>query len=775
MAKGTREGRVVALLLVGAVVVAAIGVYLLIIGAIALVGWLYARAARRSREAAPPVRVALAAAGASTAAAPVQRYFPAAAVDSAAFEDARLLEESVRRVFGAWARQLPRAPAQPEGHLRSVALRRHLVGRLVTRLDGRRFSWRAAPYLGRASIPRTAPLDPRRLDPHAPPADLRRQSSYAEDCATCAGAGRCACFSCGGAAKVTCPGCGGAGKLYGLAKNGARRLLNCKTCKGKCVIACAACARGLVTCSGCSGAGRIERWLEVEGGPRNADVQVEPDGFITRAFAWGQDGVMAADEEISRDARVVCAIAQPRLLTLEELPQQVPEEWRRAHWAALQAKLAPGERVLEQRFTLLEVPSVEVGYAVGQSAQTIELEGLRLLAPPLSADLVFSRRAEALRTLAWGLAAVPAMVGILYLARGNYYATPPMLGVVACIALAAAVGYVVFAQTSLGRPALRWLGAAVVPLVGAAAFAVAAEPSEREARSLLEAGQLPRARVELEALQVPATHPLWQELHLKEVLSQPSCDKAARHLSELSPEAAQYLQARRHADALALAEAKQVVAERRFAALEPALACASEELRASKEAEELRQQAKRGVVQDCLRDARWSCAFDAVAELSDPEDREHVGTAAREQLRAWLAPALADREPGDDLSEVVRRRQEGVELWTRYLLPPEGERPAELRALEGKLAKEQRELEKQQLAEERRRQAAARRQQQEEERRRVAEERAERRRLAEERRRERASSYGAVQCCDGTLSPSCMCGGSLRGCCSHHGGVCGCN
>lgn len=33
----------------------------------------------------------------------------------------------------------------------------------------------------------------------------------------------------------------------------------------------------------------------------------------------------------------------------------------------------------------------------------------------------------------------------------------------------------------------------------------------------------------------------------------------------------------------------------------------------------------------------------------------------------------------------------------------------------------------------------------------------------------------SVMCCDGTPSPSCMCGqGSLRGCCSHHHGVCGC-
>jgi hypothetical protein len=33
----------------------------------------------------------------------------------------------------------------------------------------------------------------------------------------------------------------------------------------------------------------------------------------------------------------------------------------------------------------------------------------------------------------------------------------------------------------------------------------------------------------------------------------------------------------------------------------------------------------------------------------------------------------------------------------------------------------------------------------------------------------------SVKCCDGTLSPTCTCGrASLRGCCSHHRGVCGC-
>jgi hypothetical protein len=35
------------------------------------------------------------------------------------------------------------------------------------------------------------------------------------------------------------------------------------------------------------------------------------------------------------------------------------------------------------------------------------------------------------------------------------------------------------------------------------------------------------------------------------------------------------------------------------------------------------------------------------------------------------------------------------------------------------------------------------------------------------------SGGGRAKCCDGTLSPSCGCGGG-RGCCSRHGGVCGC-
>jgi hypothetical protein len=46
---------------------------------------------------------------------------------------------------------------------------------------------------------------------------------------------------------------------------------------------------------------------------------------------------------------------------------------------------------------------------------------------------------------------------------------------------------------------------------------------------------------------------------------------------------------------------------------------------------------------------------------------------------------------------------------------------------------------------------------------------------ARQRRRMEMRSMAPLRCRDGTLSPSCICGGSRRGCCSHHGGVAGCS
>jgi hypothetical protein len=57
----------------------------------------------------------------------------------------------------------------------------------------------------------------------------------------------------------------------------------------------------------------------------------------------------------------------------------------------------------------------------------------------------------------------------------------------------------------------------------------------------------------------------------------------------------------------------------------------------------------------------------------------------------------------------------------------------------------------------------------------LAAERAARAAEAREQARARSWATAPLACRDGTLSPTCVCGGSRRGCCSHHGGVAGCS
>lgn len=87
---------------------------------------------------------------------------------------------------------------------------------------------------------------------------------------------------------------------------------------------------------------------------------------------------------------------------------------------------------------------------------------------------------------------------------------------------------------------------------------------------------------------------------------------------------------------------------------------------------------------------------------------------------------------------------------------------AEVGAIDDRVTPELEKLRARAAAEERRTAEAAKRR----------EAAAEARRSAAKVRPERSYSSNRVRCCDGTLSPSCTYDYSLRGCCSHHGGVC---
>jgi hypothetical protein len=573
--------------------------------------------------------------------------------------------------------------------------------------------------------------------------------------------------------------CVGAGKVHGVTANGARRLLNCKTCKGKATLRCEACTKGQVDCTGCERSGRIEHWLEVEGGPRDGDIQIEPDGAVTRAFPWGKDGVPASDDEIRQDARILCAVTEDRLLTLDDLPGEVPEDWRSAHWQAIQARLQPGERVVSQTFSLLEVPSIEATYVVGSESQSIELEGLRLLAPPVSVDGLFHGRALALRRLAMVLAVVPLVVGAVYAARGTYFHSAAALGVIVCAAIAAAVVYGVFWQVTLWGGARRWLALAIPPIAAATALAIIAEPSAAAARRFIEEGQLELAEAELTALGNPADGelgPLWADVHLKRALTTKTCAVASGFTAKIAASTPQHATARAHADSLAAAEAEQALADGRLEAAGAALSCASEALRSGVAGRRIHARIQGAASRRCLTARDWPCVLARAAEVERDGETAAAGVlrdAAREAVRAEITAASSAARTEKDLARRIELRRTAVDLWTRYLLPETGE-PAELAALKSAAATDQLALDrqnevarKQRIAEEQRRAA-------EEARKLEAQAREESRRRAEEEQRTRQSMPRSIRCCDGTLSPSCMCGASRRGCCSHHGGVCGC-
>ena len=775
--RNTSGDTALGVVIVATIAVAALGVYLLVAGVVALVGWLAVVAAKREKRGVAPELVV--ASAPSAAVPPEHPYRVVLPVEPGVFEDPRRLEAAVSNVFGAWARQLPKAPRDPRETLRGLNLRKRLIGRLTTKLDGRRFAWRAAPYTGRDRMVGGTRIDPAGLDAYNPPGDLRSRSRYLELCRRCGGDGRIECAACGGASRVTCVACAGAGKIHGVTANGARRLLNCKTCKGKATISCSACTKGQVDCASCERSGRIEYWLEVEGGPREGDVQVEPDGAVTRAFPWGKDGVPASEDEIVKDARVVCAVSKDRLLALEDLPGEVPEGWRSAHWQAIQARLQPGERVVSQTFSLLEVPSVEVTYAVGDESQSVELEGLRLLAPPVSADGLFNARAASLRRLAVALGALPLIVGLVYAARGTYFHNTHVFGVVVCAAVAAAVIYGVLWHATLRGGARKWLAIAIPPIAAATVLAITAEPSEAAARRYIEDGQLELARVELEALGKPTDGdlaPLWAEVHLKEALATKTCSAATGHVAKIAAGAPQRVKAQAHADALAVSETEKALAADTLDVATASLACASEVLRSSAAGRGVLARIQIATAKNCRAVRDWPCVFARAAEV-ELNGESRAATALRDATRAAIrvdvdASIYAARSE-KDLARRVELQRAAIDLWTRHLLPEKGE-PAELVALKATAEKDQLALDRQNEAARQRRIAEEQRQAAEEARKVEAQAREEKRRLAEEERRQRQSMPRSIRCCDGSLSPSCMCGASRRGCCSHHGGVCGC-
>ncbi len=238
----------------------------------------------------------------------------------------------------------------------------------------------------------------------------------------------------------------------------------------------------------------------------------------------------------------------------------------------------------------------------------------------------------------------------------------------------------------------------------------------------------------------------------------------------------QHATALAHADMLALSATHVSFHAGELEQARRALDCASTRTRESTEALGLRRQIALIGGRECAESRQWDCAFSKLreAEQLGLADARELASQARQTIESDVKAAIAAAKTERDLERRLPLETAALGLWTTYLAGRHSSRPPEIAQLEQSAARDEkvvarlRELERKQAekAEQRRRAAEAR----EEKRRLAAEERERRRKAAAERRR----MYSSLVCNDGSLSPSCVCGGSWRGCCSHHGGVSGC-
>ena len=772
-----RRSSGVEIVLVGAVLVAVVlvahgGAYLLAIGALGALAWLIGHtrcvASEPSRELQPS-RDAY-----HSREAP-ESYIEVGEIDPLGLETDDGAVESAKEVFVAWTKCLQSAPRNISPFLRGIVVERRRVGRLSSTVAKRELVERRVPYRGseRAHSPRNTAKD---LD--AWDALSAGDSRYVARCDSCDGDGTVSCLSCGGSAEVRCRSCDGGGKSYQIAKNGSRRLMNCTDCKKKGKLPCSVCATGSVLCGSCDGAGQFECWLEVSES-RRQDIQVEPDGAVTRAFAWGRDGCAVEHGAVEKGAVVVVETFSSEAITAAAAVELAGEEWVAAFWAPLQPELSRPERIVGQRFELLDILRCVVTYGVAREVRRVAFEGLRLLAPERCDDDLFQQRRRMLRASVAVAALAPPLLCFGTLLRGPFFVQPAIGVSVGLIAAAFWLGFLAVWRASLNDAfASRWAWATTLPLLLGVACAIAAEPRTSHVEASLANSRFEEARAELLALgeeDAEGFAELWAAYRLHQVRTATDLstkeDSAAR-----IPESQHGFKAEAQAlvDAALRIEATERLAREELLAARSSLDRMTDSARLAAKSERLALSIAESVA--CERDRNWKCALEraSTAEEISPE----VGGVRHEEVVAALNDAAvketkaAMAEP--DLARQVDRWGAAISLW-QELTPGD---PRSSNALDDAVRRHGRAsaaLSAKRIADERRRIAAQAR----EDRRRHAAEARERARAEAEaerearRERQRQWLFSPLRCCDGSLSPSCTHGSGSRGCCSRHGGVCG--
>jgi hypothetical protein len=285
---------------------------------------------------------------------------------------------------------------------------------------------------------------------------------------------------------------------------------------------------------------------------------------------------------------------------------------------------------------------------------------------------------------------------------------------------------------------------------------------------MIDTGQLDDARSELAALG-PATSsdlvPLWNAIHLKEAQAASTCPDVHDVIGRFTGPSKQRDEASARADSLAISATRDALGRGDMDGAATALACAAPETANGPDVRALRAALALERGKRCVAGKDWACALAKAKDASDlgAPAATTIMTSAYAAIQGELDSDLASARAETDVSHRVELENNALMLWTTYLAAQASKEPQPIALLKANKTRDEALLARQ--AEAARQRAAA------EERQRVQ---AEQRERAREEAAERAQAYRPLLCNDGTQSPSCTCGGSWRGCCSHHGGVSGC-
>jgi hypothetical protein len=619
-------------------------------------------------------------------------------------------------------------------------------------------------------------VDPWQVDPRRLPDETRRVAV----CPGCEGSKKQVCPPCGGDGSLRCGECGGGGRVMGQ-----RGSKNCPSCRGSGSRRCNRCnGRGQVTCEPCDGLGRVYAWLEVDESRR------------TQVLGHPKTGVAMLHPELE------LALDLERDPGLFPSPLDSDTGWGRDMPSGLDPELIVSidpfsDRIAARRLQVFRSTVFHFHYELLTGSGVVQVAGRH---PQVLAE---SQWAPWRRRWIWSLAAGGLMLGLavayhsLFVGRAEWFARQPSVGTIAVLGLLAALLSIAamagYCLPGRARPWFRFR----IPMAGAAgAWAwmlllwLVVTPTAEGVRAATQHGELEAARREARAVEVVdgSTEELrlameeleaaeaeaerqrrlaLDEEHLLRVQQASSAVLAAGEVArpwefeESRNAAVQHLRRRADTELEELVELQdraglETLAEA-LTPLDEARATRIGAYEALAEAFQCRRNGDMPCVVRSLQTVHVAAGDTAVAAALD-ESRQAAKADLEQRLKK---PPLGKTAELDDRQERLRGLLEDAKVYQELTgEPPPVDEEAlgqQLEAVERALGREEERDEARHQREERQ---ATREAAREEARRLKAE-------AAAERRADR------VECCDGTRSPSCRYSqGSLRGCCSHHGGVC---